>query len=136
MLRSVSAKQLQEIVDFDQMESPELRMDLRFSILAGLIAASSGLQTLDGKHYTQAHYLQHLQECLERHDNWILGIQPAAKKALPESKQSTELMQQHIEDWMSGVNRSYYEKRGIRGDLPARPIRNSRQLLAERRGQA
>jgi len=135
----MSAKQFQEALDFERMESPETRMDVRFSLLAGLIAISGGLQTKDGKPYTSAVYLDQLQDYLDRHDGWALGLTRAKDTTALQQQhaQHVEYLQMHIDSWVSGVNTAYYEKRGVRRPTRlALPTKTSRELLAERRGIA
>jgi hypothetical protein len=109
MLRSLTAKQFHELVDFDQMESPELRMDLRFAILASLVAIAGHVQSVDGTAYSPAHFLQQLHNSLERHDEFVRGErEPQPVATGPDMKTMT----MHLRNWFSGVNSRAREGQG------------------------
>lgn len=126
MLRGVSARRLQELVDFEQMESPDLRMDLRFAILASVIAAAGNVHALDGKQYSQVHFMEHLQKCLERHDAWVRGEVIAEPET---QQQSLETMMFHINSWTRGANNARLEAKGGREALVLIEPGGSRLLL-------
>jgi hypothetical protein len=109
MLRGLSARKLQELLDFERMESPERRMDLRFAILASLVAVAGNVNAADGKPYSQGHFLDQLEKYTEVYDAWATGEKLPAP---PPPKQSTEIMVQHLDSWISGSNRALQERRG------------------------
>ena len=61
MLRSLTSKQFLEWKTYNDIEPfGEERQDIRFALLASVIAGSAGAKTTDGKPYTADSFLQSL----------------------------------------------------------------------------
>lgn len=110
MLRGMSAQRFQELAEYEALDSPEMKMDLRFAILASVVAASGGVKAKDGQLYGQQHFLTHLQACIDAYGD-SLYAQAVKPKELEAPKQSVSEMTRHLEDWISGSNQVYKETR-------------------------
>ncbi len=102
MLRTLTAKQFLELRAYDEIEPfGEARTDLRFAILASVVAGSLGASSRDGKPYTANTFLRSLY-----------GDEIEEKKEPGKSKiQSVAEMEQHLKDWIDVSNKIRKEKR-------------------------
>ena len=113
MMRGMSAARLQELIDFERMASPEWRMDLRFAILAELIAASGGLQ-IRGRDYQRSNFFQAMDDTLKQFDQFITGEIDPASLPEPTPQQNVKTMIMHLDSWIAGSNQAFRE-RGVYG---------------------
>lgn len=93
MLRGITALQFQELLAVESFA--EEHMDLRFALLASVIAGSLGAKTMDGQPYTPQSFLSRLHP--------ELGVvetapQPAAR------------IIGRLDAWMNGSNAALREK--------------------------
>ena len=96
MLRSIDWSQLQELQAYAEIERiGDFRMDVRFALLASVVAGSAGAKDLSGNHYTADHFLK--------------SMRMEAKK-----EQTTEEMELYLNTWCSAANRVYAESHGLR----------------------
>ncbi len=103
MLRSIGAKKFAELQAYSEMYPfGEERMDIRFALLASLIAGIVGAKDKNKKPYTAEHFLRSLQF---DNDNSTL----AKTKG-----QSVEMMEMLIKNWTDASNVIHKEERKSR----------------------
>lgn len=95
MLRQIDTHQFNEIRALAEIEPfGEDRMDIRFAILASVIAGSAGAKAKDGQPYSAEHFLR------------ALRFEPETEAP----KQSLEYQTQVLNSWIDGSNRMFAEK--------------------------
>lgn len=100
MLRSIDTHQFNEIKAVAELEPfGEDRMDIRFAILASVVAGVAGAKGVDGKPYTAEHFLRAIR--------FDPDPQPVA-----EVKQTIEQQTMMLNAWMDGANKVYAESKG------------------------
>lgn len=106
-------------------------MDLRFAILASIVAVAGHVQDADGRAYSPSHFIQNLHKAIDRHDAWVRGELDDEVS----SEQHVKSMMTNLKTWFSGINRTFHEAQGKTAISNLSPGA-SRQWLAQRRARS